>query len=134
MGAMFRMQAIKQYQHSSVDAVAAIATPHQLVAMLLEGALDRVARARGALRNGDRMSKLSNVASAISIVEYLKLSLDLQAGGPIAERLSALYDFCLGHLAKANGADDPKMLDEVANVLRPIKQGWDEMPRGALGG
>lgn len=131
MGAMFRMQAIKQYQHSSVDAVAGTATPHQLVAMLLEGALDRLARARGALRNGDRIGKLSSVASTISIIEYLKLSLDLDAGGAIAQRLSDLYEFCLGHLAKANAADDPHMLDQVANVLRPLKQGWDEMPRGA---
>ena len=134
MGAMFRMQAIKQYQHSSVDAVAATAGPHQLVAMLLEGTLDRLARARGALRNGDRSGKLANVAAAIALIEYLKLSLDLEAGGAIAQRLSALYDFCLGHLAKANAADDARMLDDVANVLRPIKQGWEEMPRGAAVG
>lgn len=129
MGAMFRMQAIKQYQHSSVDAVTSTATPHQLVAMLLEGALDRIARARGAARNGDRSGKLVNVGAAISIVEYLKLSLDQKAGGAIAQRLAAIYDFCLRHLAQANAADDARMLDEVADVLRPIKQGWDEMPR-----
>lgn len=134
MGAMFRMQAIKQYQHSSVDAVAGTASPHQLVAMLLEGTLDRLARARGALRNGDRSAKLANVAAAIALVEYLKLSLDLEAGGTIAQRLSALYDFCLSHLTKANAADDVRMLDEVSNVLRPIKQGWDEMPRAAVSG
>lgn len=126
MGAMFRFQAIRQYQHSSVDAATCHASPQQLVSMLLEGALDRIARARGAARNGDRSAKLSNVGAAISIVEYLKLSLDLKAGGAIAERLSSLYDFSLRHLAQANAADDARMLDEVADVLRPIKQGWDE--------
>jgi flagellar secretion chaperone FliS len=134
MGAMFRMQAIKQYQHSSVDAVTSTASPHQLVAMLLEGALDRIARARGALRNGDRSAKLANVGATISILEYLKLSLDMKAGGQIAQRLSDLYDFCLQHLVKANAADDPRMLDQVADVLRPLKQGWDEMPRKATAG
>lgn len=129
MGAMFRMQAIKQYQHSSVDAVTSTATPHQLVAMLLEGALDRLARARGAARNGDRSGKLASIGAAISIVEYLKLSLDLNAGGNVAQRLSAIYDFCLRHLAQASASDDAGLLDEVADVLRPIKQGWDEMPR-----
>lgn len=129
MGAMYRIQAIRHYQQSSVDAVAAGASPHQLVAMLLEGALDRIARARGAARNADRSGKLANVAAAITIVEYLKLSLDVKAGGQIAERLSALYDFCLRHLAQANATDDTHMLDQVADILRPIKQGWDEMPR-----
>lgn len=128
MGAMHRMQAIRQYQHSSIDSAMPAASPHQLVAMLLEGALDRVAQARGAARNGDRAARLKNVGAAISIVEYLNLSLD-RAAGPLAERLASIYDFCLRHLAQANGADDARMLDEVADVLRPIKQAWDEMPR-----
>lgn len=127
MGAMHRMQAIKQYQHSSVDSVTSSASPHQLVAMLLEGALDRIARARGAARNGDRASRLLNIGAAISIVEYLNLCLDRNAGA-ISERLGSLYDFCLRHLAQANARDDATMLDEVADVLRPIKQAWDEMP------
>ena len=128
MGAMFRTQAIRQYQHSSIDSAMPAAGPHQLVAMLLQGALDRIAQARGAASNGDPQLRIRNVGAAISIVEYLNLSLD-RAAGPIAERLAALYDFCLRHLAQANGADDPKMLEEVAAVLRPIKQAWDEMPQ-----
>lgn len=128
MGAMFRMQAIRQYQHSSIDSALPAATPHQLVAMLLEGALDRIAQARGAARNGDRASRLKNVSSAISIIEYLNLTLE-RGAGPVAERLASIYDFCMRHLAQANGADDPRMLDEVADVLRPIKQAWDELPQ-----
>lgn len=130
MGAMFRMQAIRQYQQSSVESAMPAASPHQLIAMLLEGALDRIAQARGAARNGDRALRLKSVSAAISIVEYLNLSLE-RGAGPLAERLASIYDFCLRHLAKANGADDARMLDEVANVLRPIKQAWDEMPRQA---
>jgi flagellar secretion chaperone FliS len=128
MGAMFRMQAIRQYQHSSIDSAMPAASPHQLIAMLLEGALDRIAQARGAARNGDRALRLKNVNAAIGIVEYLNLSLE-RGAGPIAERLASIYDFCLRRLAQANGADDARMLDEVADVLRPIKQAWDEMPR-----
>lgn len=125
---MFRMQAIRQYQQSSIDSAMPAASPHQLVAMLLEGALDRIAQARGAARNGDRQLRIKNVGAAISIVEYLNLSLD-RAAGPIAERLASIYDFCLRHLTQANAADDPKMLEEVADVLRPIKQAWEEMPQ-----
>lgn len=132
MGAMLRMQAIRQYQHSSIDSLTPAADPHQLVAMLLEGAMERIARARGAARNGDRAQRLHNVSAAIAIVEYLNLSLDRGAGA-ISERLAALYDFCLRHLAQANAADDADMLDEVADVLRPIKQAWDEMPRRPAG-
>ncbi|MGQ0697886.1 MAG: flagellar export chaperone FliS [Panacagrimonas sp.] len=128
MGAMLHAQAIRQYQRSSVDSITSSASPHQLVAMLLEGALDRIARAAGAARNGDRAAKLANVTAAISIIEYLRLCLDRNAGS-ISDRLGALYDFCLRHLAQANAANDARMLDEVADVLRPIKSGWDELQK-----
>lgn len=128
MGAMFRTQAIRQYQQSGVATVAPTASPHQLIAMLLEGALDRVARARGAARNSDRAGRVQSIGSAIAIVEHLRLCLDRNAG-PIAQRLDALYDFVLRRLAEANAAENPAMLDEVADVLRPIKDAWDTMPR-----
>ncbi len=128
MGAMFRTQAIRQYQQSGVATVAPAASPHQLIAMLLEGALDRVAQARGAARNGDRMTRVRNIGSSIAIVEHLRLCLDRNAG-PIAQQLDALYDFCLRRLAEANASGDAAMLGEVADVLRPIKDAWDTMPR-----
>lgn len=128
MGVMHRAQAIRQYQHSGIATVAPTASPHQLIAMLYEGALDRVARARGAARNGDRMGRVQNIGSTISIIEHLRLCLD-RGAGPIAQRLDALYDFCLRRLAEANAAEDPRMLDEVADVLRPLKDAWDTMPR-----
>lgn len=125
---MHRTQHIRHYQQSSVDSVAATATPHQLIAMLLEGALDRIARARGAAHNGDGAGRMRNVGSAISIIEYLSLSLNLELG-PISDRLAALYDFCVRRLAQANASGDARMLDEVAEVLRPIKLAWEELPR-----
>lgn len=126
MGAAHYAQAIRQYQNSQVNAATAGASPRQLVAMLLEGALDRTARARGAARNGDRQGRIRNIGAAISIIEYLNLCLD-QNAGEMTTRLAALYDFCLRHLAQANASGDAAMLDEVADVLRPIKQAWDEM-------
>lgn len=125
---MHRTQHIRQYQQSSVDSVAATATPHQLIAMLLEGALDRIARARGAAHNGDAAGRMRNVGAAISIIEYLSLSLNLDLG-PISERLAALYEFCVRRLTQANASADARMLDEVAEVLRPIKLAWEELPR-----
>lgn len=127
MGAMQHLQAIRQYRELGTDVASASASPHQLVAMLLEGVLDRLARARGAARNGQRTERLHNVSAAISILEYLKLCLD-PAGADLSTRLAALYDFCLRYLVQANAAPDPAaMIEEVAAVLRPIRQGWDEL-------
>lgn len=127
MGAMHRFQAIRQYQDSGDGAATHTARPEQLIAMLLGGALDRVARARGASRNGELQVRIANIRGAIAIVEHLRLCLDPR-GGKITERLDALYDFVLRRLAQANAADDPGMLEEVADVLRPLKAAWDEIP------
>lgn len=128
MGAMHRLQAVRQYHAASVDSALTGATPQQLIRMLLDGALDRLARARGAARNGERAERLRNVAAAISILEYLQLCLD-PAGGAISRRLGELYDFSLRHLVQANAASDPAaMIEDVAAVLRPIRQAWDELP------
>ncbi|WP_420465511.1 flagellar export chaperone FliS [Panacagrimonas sp.] len=128
MGAMHRLQAIRQYRDSSVDAAMAAATPQQLVIMLLEGALDRIARARCAALGNERAARLAHIGAAISVLEYLKLCLD-PAGGALSARLALLYDFCLRHLVQANTARDVVgALEEVAAVLRPIKQAWDELP------
>lgn len=128
MGAMHRFQAIRQYQDSGAAGAADAARPEQLIAMLIGGVIDRVARARSASRNGEHQVRIANVRGAIAILEYLRVCLD-KRGGQITERLDALYDFCLRRLAQANAAADPKMLEEVADVLRPLKAAWDELPQ-----
>ena len=79
---------------------------------------------------------VSTVAFAVSNLPMLRKALrtrdvasySLASGGMInaANVLYSLYVFSLRHLAQANAADDARMHDEVADVLQPIKQGWDE--------
>jgi flagellar protein FliS len=132
MGAPLRTQALRQYQLAGVTSVASTASPHQLVSMLLEGALDRVATARGAALNGDPATRMSRVGSAIAIIEYLRLCLDRSAGA-LTERLDSLYDYALRRLAQANAAEDPAMFEDVAAVLRPLKDAWDGIAPGPRG-
>jgi len=126
MGSMARFQAVQQYQNAGVVSATAAASPEQLIAMLLGGALDRVARAKGATLNGDVPGRTKAVGSTIAILEYLRLCLDPR-GGQLTQRLDALYDFALRRLAQANGSGDVQLLDDVAAVLRPLKSAWDEI-------
>ena len=69
------------------------ASPHTLITMLLEGAMDRIAEASGALTREDPATFGSAIGKAISILDSLRVSLDNERGGQIAENLSALYDY-----------------------------------------
>lgn len=120
--------AAAQYQSNGVAAAMGDASPHQLVQMLLAGALDRLAQAKGGVLRQDRPQKLQGVAKAVAIIEHLRLNLDREAGGEIASNLENLYDYMVRRLLKANVDDDVKIIDEVAGLLRDVKSAWDAIP------
>lgn len=112
---------------------AAYADPHQLVQMLMEGGLDRLARARGAMERGETVEKGELIGKAIGIIGGLQGSLNADVGGEIAANLDSLYDYMQQRLLHANLKNDIAAIDEVAGLLREIKQAWDAMPVEARG-
>ncbi len=120
--------ALAQYQSNDVAGAMGDASPHQLVQMLLAGALDRLAQAKGGVLRNDRAQKLQGVAKAVAIIEHLRLNLDRQGGGEIARNLENLYDYMVRRLLKANVDDDVRIIDEVAGLLRDVKSAWDAIP------
>lgn len=125
----YQHSALRQYQSTGVAGAANYANPYQLVEMLLTGGLDRVARARGHMVRADIPQKIEAIRSAISIIEYLRLQLDHNAGGQLARNLGQLYEYMMQRLIKANADNDPLLLDEVSSLLRDIKSAWDEIPQ-----
>lgn len=110
------------------------ASPHRLIQMLLDGALDKIARAKGAMQRGEIEEKGSNISSAGSIVLGLRSSLDMDAGGELAVNLDSLYDYMFRRLMDAHISNEAAALDEVSSLLREIKQGWDAIPQEAISG
>jgi flagellar protein FliS len=120
--------ALNQYRNVGVQSSLMDASPHRLIQMLLEGALERIHSAKGSLERGEIAKKCSLISSATSIVGGLRSSLDMEAGGEIAANLDALYEYMNRRLIEANAHNDPAVLDEVAKLLLEIKLGWDAIP------
>ena len=78
--------------------------------------------------------KGSNITSAGSIVLGLRSSLDMEAGGELAANLDNLYDYMFRRLMDAHVNNEEAALDEVASLLREIKQGWDAIPQETISG
>ena len=121
-------QALNQYRDAGARAEASEANPHRLIQMLFEGALERIAVARGAMQQGDAAVKGERISRAIDIVEGLRAHLDMERGGEVAANLESLYEYMARRLMEANLRDDVAALDEVANLLREVKAGWDAIP------
>ncbi len=130
--ALYMNSAMNQYRQTGVAAATVETDPVKLIEMLLSGAIDRLAYARGAMLRKEREAKHHYLTSAMSIIEHLRVVLDLKAGGALAANLMRLYDYMLGRLPAANLADDTAGVDEVISLLRDIKSGWEAMPKTAM--
>jgi flagellar protein FliS len=96
--------------------------------MLLDGALSRIASARGHMERGEIAAKGECISRGIEIIAGLRGTLDHDRGGELADRLESLYEYMGRRLLQANLHNDPGALDEVAGLLRPIKEAWDRIP------
>ena len=122
---MNAMAALRQYQTVNTQAQVADASPHRLIQMLMEGGLSRLPQAKGAMLHGQSAQKGELISKAIGIIGGLREGLDLNQGGEIAANLDRLYEYMVSRLVEANIANDADMLDEVADLLRNVKSGWD---------
>jgi flagellar protein FliS len=101
------------------------ASPHRLIAMLLEGALSRLSKVRGHIQRGETAQKGEVLSQTIDIVGELNGSLDHERGADVARNLASLYDYMSRRLVHANRSNDLAAIDEVADLFREIRDGWD---------
>ena len=94
----------------------------------MNGALEKIAIAKGHMERNDIPQKGGNISWAISIIDGLRASLNVDDGGEIAQNLDDLYDYMTRRLARANIENNPDLLDEVASLVRSVKGAWDELP------
>lgn len=124
--------AMNKYAQVSNQSTAAFANPHRLIQMLMEGALEKISKAKGFLKNGNIAKKGEHISWAISIIEGLRVSLDHSQGGQISENLENLYIYMNSRLTQANLKNSLEMLDEVTTLLIDIKSGWDAIPQDVI--
>ena len=128
------MRALRQYQKVNSHAQISEASPHRLVQMLLEGGLDRIAQAKGALARGDIAQKGLKLGKATDIIIGLRDGLNAEKSDnkEYVQRLEGLYVYMSNRLMEANLHNDADMLDEVAQLLITVKEGWDAIgaPQG----
>lgn len=125
---MFARSSAAAYAQVGIETNISSANPHQLILMLFDGALISTHAASVAIAEGDLASKLRHVSKAIEIISMgLKVSLDPQGGGELADRLSALYDYMCLRLTLANAKNDAAPVDEVNTLLRDLRDAWAQI-------
>jgi len=120
------------YARLGMETTALSASPHQLTAMLFEGAGTAIAMARHCMSGNHIKSKGEAISRAINIIENgLKASLDADAAGAegaqLVDNLTALYDYIVRRLMLGNLHNDPASLEEAARLLESVASAWREL-------
>lgn len=96
----------------------------RLIVMLYDGAIKFLRQAIGDLQRGDLTAKGQHIAKAQDILFELNTVLDMEKGGQVAQNLRSLYNFMQRHLTQANVQKDPRMIQEVIDLLDELNQSW----------
>lgn len=125
------LKGINAYKKGSLKQDIATADPHKLTLMLLQGAIDRIAYAKGAMDRQDMVEKANFISKASAIIIHLRDTLDMETGGDLSDNLYSLYSYMVERLTDAHVNNDLNILDEVSSLLSPIRDAWVQIPEDA---
>ena len=100
---------------------------HQVISLLMDGALERASQAIDALEHGKKDDFQILVNKLVAIINGLKNCLDMNAGGEIAENLDSLYQYMVERITQSDESGIRAILEESIQLFSEIKGGWDHM-------
>lgn len=117
---------LKAYKATSIAADLAVADPHRVIQLMMQGLLECLAQAKGAIERKDMEAKSTAISKAQGLVHGLQDALDM-AQGQIAEDLFALYVYMDERIWEASIRREIQPLDEVMTLMVTIKSAWDQV-------
>ena len=120
---------LKAYKKTNLEAELSVADPHRVIQMMYEGLIERLSQAKGAIMRHDYEYKADRISKAVGIINGLQSALDNRSNPELGQRMFALYDYMKELLTKASVSLDTAPIDEVINLILPIKQAWDQIPQ-----
>jgi flagellar protein FliS len=120
----------KSYQQVATQT----APPGQLVLMLYEGAMRFLERALAGFKLEDpaqfNQTINNNIIRTQDIIFELNVTLNMEAGGELAQTLRQLYDYMDRRLMQANLTKDEALLREVLGRITVLRDAWAQMLNG----
>lgn len=103
------------------------ASPKELVILLYQGCIKKIRLAELSLEE-ERLDLVNmNLIKAQDIITELLHTLDMEAGGDIAESLAAIYEYLLDELLQANIHKDKEKMVLVREKMGELLETWQEI-------
>jgi flagellar protein FliS len=114
------MRGIAAYQDSAVTTQ----SKGRLIVLLYDGAIKFMKLAIKELEADNFEAKGRYINKAKDIINELNAVLDMNAGGEVAANLRKLYLYMDNRLSEANIKRDPKMIQEVIELMEQLNNSW----------
>jgi flagellar secretion chaperone FliS len=119
------------YRHVDVSSRVEGASPHRLVALLLDEALEQMAVIATAYQRGHAAHAAH--ARAQAILHALESDLDYRRGGETASLMARVYRETRRCLSQAAENDDPFWCKQAGATLSPIAEAWTQIGTASIG-
>ncbi|WP_115719229.1 flagellar export chaperone FliS [Gallaecimonas mangrovi] len=119
---------LRQYQGADKNARLMEANPHQIILMLMDGVLEKIAVAKGCIERKDIEGKSNAINRAIALISGLQGVLDTDSEPEVSQRFSDFYDVMTEGLVDASASRDTEKLEQLMQLFRPLRDAWRDMP------
>jgi flagellar protein FliS len=120
-------QNLKAYKQVNLHSSLLESNPHQVILMMFDGALQAASVAKGAIERKNLELKSESITKATNILDALRQSLDFDSQPKISENFDVLYAYCIDRLNTVSIDLDISGIDEVVDLLKPLRDAWSEM-------
>lgn len=124
---MYANKGIHAYKKDSLRSDLASASPHRVIQLLMQGALERIALGKGCIERKDFMGKGTHLSRATEIINALRDALERDANPELVDNLDALYLYMVEQIALASSEMSTEKLDHVSSLILTIKESWDQI-------
>jgi flagellar protein FliS len=102
------------------------ASPGELLVMLYDGLLQRIRQSKICFQDGNWAKAGELLGNAQDILSELMGSLKREHAPQLVDNLFNLYDYSKRRLIEALGTKSEEMLDEIHDLLKPLRDAWAE--------
>jgi flagellar protein FliS len=114
---------LKTYQQMHISGL----DQKELIVLLYSGALRFIEEGKEIIPQKDVPLINEKLSKARNIFVHLLSTLNMEAGGEIADKLSALYAYFIEKITMANATKNVKDLDEIIPLIQAIKESWEKI-------
>ena len=125
---MNAMSALAQYGQIKNDTQTTYASPHQLMLMLFDGAIEAMSFTIGAIQNDNFELRSKQSTRSITIIHGMRDCLDMETGGELSDNLYSLYTYMTKELFKASFKNDEDTIQNIQTMLKDIRESWEKIP------